>query len=89
MFEKKIDSSSDITVLVYYNESIIQHTDQGMILMSSEQAYFSNLQTILFEELNVKLCESINVGTRKRVVKIRYKCPISIVNKNIKYQQLE
>ena len=81
-----MDNSSEITVLIYYNRSIIQNTYEGAIFMSSEQAYFFISQIIWFEELNAGLCESINVDTEKRVVRIRYRCPISIVNGNIKYR---
>ena len=33
--EKKMDNSSTLTVLIYYNRSIIQNTDECMIFMSS------------------------------------------------------
>ena len=79
-----MDNSLEITVLVYSNESIIQNTDEGVIFMSSKQIYFYIPQTILFEELNVELCESINIGTKKRVVKIKYRYLILIVDKKYK-----
>ena len=66
-----MNSNSYITVLVYYNGSVIQNTDEDAIFMSSDQAYFSISQIMWFEELNAGLCESINVGTEKRVVRIR------------------
>ena len=53
MFEKKkgkkMDNSSKIIVIIYYNGSIIQNTDKDVIFMSREQAYFSILQTISFK----------------------------------------
>ena len=66
-----MDSSSEIIVIIYYNGYIIQNKNEGVVFMFGEQAYFSIPQTISFEELNTRLCESINIGTEKRVVKIR------------------
>ena len=91
LFEKKKEEEkrwiavSKITILIYYNGYVTQNTNEDVIFMSNEQAYFTILQTISFEELNVGLCESINVSTEKRMVKIRCRCLISIVNRNIKY----
>ena len=90
MFEKrrgkKINSNLEITVIVYYNRSVIQNADEGVASMCSEQAYFVIPQTMSFKELNAGFCENINVGTETRMVRIRYMCPILIINGNIKYR---
>ena len=86
-----MDSSTDITditVLIYHNSSIISNTDGGVTFMFAEQAYFAIPQTMSFGELNAEICESINADTEKGVVKIRYRCLISIINENIKYRAI-
>ena len=51
-----MDSSSEITVLIYYNGSVIQNTNEGVIFIFNKQAYFSIPQTMSSEELNIGLC---------------------------------
>ena len=58
-----MDNSTNVIVVVYFIGSIITNTEQGVIFMSDEPTYFFVPQTMSFEELNVGLCEGINVGT--------------------------
>ena len=81
-----MNSSENSIVIVYFNDSIITTIDEGVAFICDCLAYVLVSQIILFKELNVELCQSINVLTQKRVERIRFRCPISIINQNIKYQ---
>ena len=76
----------NITIIVYFNGSITTTIDEGVTFMYDCPTYLLVSQTMSFEELNVELCQNINVSMQKRVERIRFKCPISIINGNIKYR---
>ena len=58
-----MDNSTDITVILHFNGSIIINTEYGVIFMCDEPTCFLIPQIMSFEELNVELCQSINVDT--------------------------
>ena len=75
-----------MTTVVHFNGSVITNTEYGVKFMFDELAYFLVPQTISFEELNVRLCQGINIGIPKRGVRIRYRCLISNLNNNIQFR---
>ena len=81
-----MNSSVNITVLIYFNGSIVTIVDEGIKFMCDCPAYLLLSQTMSFEEINAEFYQSIHVGTQKRVEKIIFRCPILIINRNIKYQ---
>ena len=66
-----MDNSSNVTVIAYFNGSVIKNTEEGVIFMSDEPFIIFVSQTISFEKLNAVFCQGINTGTLKRVVRIR------------------
>ncbi|RYR47040.1 hypothetical protein Ahy_A07g032947 isoform A [Arachis hypogaea] len=64
-------------------------TNEGVTFICDEPTFFTIPQTMSFVELNAGLCQDINGGSKREVVKIKYRCPISIVNGNIKYQAVK
>ena len=83
--ERIMDNSVNITVIVHFNSSVIKSTEEGVVFKSDESLIIFVPQTISFEELNIILCQGINTGTPKRVVRIRYRCPISNLNNKIQF----
>ena len=67
-----MDNSANIIVITYFNGFIIKNTQKGVVFMSEEPLIIFVPQTISFEELNDVLCQGLNTGTPKRVVRIRY-----------------
>ena len=91
--ENEVDSLSpkkrgkkNIPIILYFNGSIIRTVEKGMAFVCDESIYFMISQTILFVEFKVELCQGINIGTQKRVQRIKYRCLISFVRGNMKYQ---
>ena len=80
-----MDNSANIIAIAHFNGTVIKNTEEGVIFMSDELLIIFVPQTISFEELNVVLCKGINASTLKRVVRIRYKCPISNLNNKIQF----
>ena len=78
-----MDNTANVTIIAHFNSFVIKNTEQGVIFMSNEQTYFFVPQTMSFEELNVGLCQAINIDTQKRVMRIRYRYPVSNLNSNI------
>ena len=84
-----MDNSTNIIVIAHFNSSIIKNIEECVIFMSDEPFIIFVSQTILFEELNNILCQGINVGIPKRVVRIRYRCPISNLNNKIQFRSVK
>ena len=89
-----MDNSTDITIIAYFNGSVIKNTEHGVIFIYDEPVYFLIPQTMSFEDLNVGdlnvgLCQGIYVSTQKKVVSIRYRCLISNFNNNIQYRPVK
>ena len=80
-----MDNSTNVTVVVYFNGSVITNTKHDMILIFDKLVYFFIPQTMSFEKLKLGLCQGINIGIQKRVVRIRYRRPISNLNNNIQF----
>ena len=77
--------SNIVTTIVYFNGSIII-SDESVIFGCDYPVWVYLSDTISLEELKVELYQSINIGFQKKVEKIRYRCPISNVNGNIKFR---
>ena len=71
-----MDYNANVTVITHFNGSIIKNTDEGVIFMSDKSLIIFAPQNISFEELNIVLCQGINAGSSKRVVRIIYRCRI-------------
>ncbi|XP_057724710.1 uncharacterized protein LOC130940554 [Arachis stenosperma] len=84
-----MDTSNNIVAIVYFDGSISTATNEGVTFICDEPTFFTISQTMSFVELNAGLCQDINGGNKREVVKIKYRCPISIVNGNIKYQAVK
>ena len=84
-----MDNSLNVTVIVHFNGSVIKNTEEGVIFMSDEPLIIFVPQTMSFEELNIELCQGINKNSPKRVVRIRYRCPISNVNDKIQFRAVK
>ena len=82
-WEKIMNNNINVVVVAHFNGFVIKNTEEGVIFMSDEPVYFFVSQTTSFEELNDVLYQGINAGTHKRVVKIKYRCPISNLNNKI------
>ena len=82
MRESKINSSASIMVIVYFNDFIIRTIDEDVAFICDESIYFMIMS---FAKPNVGLCQGINVSTQKRMVRIKCRCLISIVCRNMKY----
>ena len=84
-----MDNSTNITIIIHFNGSVIINTEYGENFMFDELTYFLVPQTMLFEELNIGLCQDINISIPKKVVRIRYRCPISNLNNNIQFRAVK
>ena len=84
-----MDNSLNVTVIAHFNGSVIKNTEEGVIFMSDEPLIIFVPQTISFEELNVVLYQGINTNIPKKVVRIRYRCPISNLNNKIQFRPVK
>ena len=84
-----MDSSTNVTVITHFNSSVIKNIEEGVIFMFDESLIIFIPQTISFEELNDVLCQSINDGTLKRVVRIIYRYLISNLNNKIQFRPIK
>ena len=84
-----MDNNTNVTIIIYFNGSIIINTENDVIFMSNEPTYFFVPQTMSFEELNVGLCQGINIGIPKSAMRITYRYPISNLNNNIKFRPVK
>ena len=75
-----MDNSANITVIAHFNDSVIKNIEEGVVFIFDKPLIIFVPQIISFEELKVVLCQDKNTGTLKRVVRIRYRCPISNLN---------
>ena len=76
--------SNIVTTIVYFNGSIII-SDESVIFRCDYPIWIYFPDTISLEELKVELCQSLNIGFQKKVKKIQYRCPISNINRNLKF----
>ena len=56
-------SSVNISIIVYFNGSIIRTTEEGVTFVYDKPICFRIPQIMSFAELKVGLCQDINVGT--------------------------
>ena len=84
-----MDNSSNVTIVAHFNGSVIKNTEEGVIFMSDEPLIIFIPQAISFEELNDVLCQGINTNTPKKVVRIRYRCPILNLNYKIQFRSVK
>ena len=83
-----MDNSVNITVITYLNGFVIKNIEKGVIFMFDKPLIIFVPQTT-FEELNIVLCQGINTGTPKRVVRIEYRCLISNMNNKYSFNRLK
>ena len=71
-----MNNSANTTV--YFKSDILTNTSECVIFVCEKPAYFCIPYTVLFMELESRLCQCIEAKTLKIVKKIKYRYPISI-----------
>lgn len=80
-----MDSNANVTIIVYFKRFVIWTAKEDVTFICDEPIYFMIPQTMSFLGLNIGLCQGVNIDTQKKVVRIKYKCSISIVSGSIIY----